>query len=51
MLIPSDENKVILNGSGSDEVELINRNGELKIRMLLTKMFNGDDISAIVYYT
>ena len=28
MLIPSDENKVILNGSGSDEVELINKNGE-----------------------
>ena len=51
MLIPSDENKVILNGSGSDEVELINRNGELKIRMPLTKMFSGDDISATVYYT
>ncbi len=51
MLIPSDENKVILNGSGSDEVELINKNGELKIRMPLTKMLSGDDISATVYYT
>ncbi len=51
MLIPSDENKVILNGSGSDEVELINKNGELKIRMPLTKMFSGDAISATVYYT
>lgn len=50
MLIPSDENKVILNGSGSDEVELINKNGELKIRMPLTKMFSGDNISATVYY-
>lgn len=51
MLIPSDENKVILNGSGSDEVELINKNGELKIRMPLTKLLKGDDISATVYYT
>lgn len=51
MLIPSDENKVSLNGSGSDEVELINKNGELKIRMPLTKMLSGDAISALVYYT
>jgi len=51
MLVPSDENKVILNGSGSDEVELINKNGELKIRMPLTKMLSGDNISATVYYT
>ena len=50
MLIPSDENKVILNGSGSDEVELINKNGELKIRMPLIKMLSGDNISATVYY-
>lgn len=50
VLIPSDENKVILNGSGSDEVELINKNGELKIRMPLTKMLSGDNISATVYY-
>ena len=51
MLIPSDENKVSLKGSGSDEVELINKNGELKIRMPLTKMLSGDAISALVYYT
>jgi hypothetical protein len=51
ILIPSQENKVILNGSGSDEVELINKNGELKIRMPLTKLLKGDDISATVYYT
>ena len=51
VLIPSDENKVSLKGSGSDQVELINKNGELKIRMPLTKMFSGDNISATVYYT
>ena len=50
LLIPSDENKVILNGNGADDVELINRNGELKIRMPLTKLFSGDNISATVYF-
>ncbi|MBS1535364.1 MAG: DUF2807 domain-containing protein [Bacteroidetes bacterium] len=50
ILIPSNENKVLLNGSGSDEVELINKNGELKIRMPLTKMLSGDEVSATVYY-
>lgn len=50
-LIQSPENKVILNGPNSDEVELINKNGELKIRLPLTKMLSGDDISAVVYYS
>ena len=49
-LIPSDENKVQLDGKGSDEVELINKNGELKIRMPLTKLLDGDNISVTVYY-
>lgn len=50
ILIPSDENKVILNGSGSDEVEVVNKNGELKIRMPLTKLLSGDNVSATVYF-
>lgn len=50
VLIPSNENKVILDGSGSNEVELVNKNGELKIRMPLTKIMSGDNISATVYY-
>ncbi|WP_395066935.1 head GIN domain-containing protein [Flavobacterium sp.] len=50
ILIPSSENKVILNGSGSNEVELVNKNGELKIRMSLSKILSGDNISATVYY-
>lgn len=51
MLVPSNQNKVILTGKGSKEVELINKNGELKIRMPLTKLLKGDNISATVYYT
>jgi len=49
-LIPSTENKVVLKGENADEVELVNKNGELKIRMPLTKLLSGDDVSATVYY-
>ncbi|TBX71205.1 DUF2807 domain-containing protein [Flavobacterium silvisoli] len=49
-LIPGSENKVLLDGNGADEVQLVNKNGELKIRMPLTKMLDGDNISATVYY-
>ena len=49
-LIPGDENKVQLDGKGADEVEFVNKNGELKIRMPLTKLLDGDNISVTVYY-
>ena len=50
LLIQSDENKIILNGNGAEDVELINKNGDLKIRMPLTKLLSGDNISATVYF-
>mgnify|MGYP000854442462 CR=1 FL=1 len=50
-LVASTENKVILNGTNSEEVELVNKNGELKIRMPFAKMLSGETISATVYYT
>jgi Putative auto-transporter adhesin, head GIN domain len=50
ILKESNENKVIVDGSGSDDVEIVNKNGELKIRMQLTKMLSGDNVSATVYY-
>lgn len=50
LLIASDENKIILNGNGAEDVELINKNGELKIRMPITKMLSGDNISATLYF-
>jgi hypothetical protein len=49
-LVSGTENKVILKGTNSEEVELINNNGELKIRMPLTKILSGDNVSATVYY-
>ena len=49
-LVASNEYKVILHGKEANQVELVNKNGELKIRMPLTKMLSGDNISATVYY-
>ena len=50
LLVQSSENKIILNGNGADEVELVNKNGELKIRMPLTKLLSGDNVSATVFF-
>ena len=50
VLIFGTENKVILKGANSEEVELINNNGELKLRLPVEKMFAGNTISATVYY-
>jgi hypothetical protein len=49
-LIPSNENKVEIKGSRAAEVEVINNNGDLKIRMPLTKLLKGEVIEATVYY-
>lgn len=49
-LIPASENKVIITGSKKEDVELINKNGELKIRMALKKLLKGDNVEATVYY-
>ena len=49
-LIPSEENKIIIKGEREDEVEVVNKNGELKIRMPFTKLLEGDDISIQLYF-
>lgn len=50
-LVKSTENRIELKGSGSEEVELVNKSGELKIRMPFDKLMQGDNISATLYYT
>ena len=49
-LIPSDQSRVEIEGSRSEDVEVINKNGELKIRMRTTKLLTGENIQAKVYY-
>ena len=49
-LIPSDENKIEITGVKNDLVELITKNGELKIRMPFGQLLAGEGISAQVYF-
>lgn len=49
-LIPSNENKIEISGKNNSDVELINKNGELKIRMPLDKFLKGDDVTALLYF-
>lgn len=49
-LIASTENKIEITGKLADEVEIVNANSELKIRMPLGKLLKGDDIVAKVYF-
>lgn len=49
-LIAAPENKVIITGSREQEVEVLNKNGELKLRMPFPKLLSGDDIKIKLYY-
>ncbi len=49
-LIPASENKIEIKGSRHEEVEVVNKNGELKIRMPLKKLLDGEDITAKLYF-
>ena len=50
-LIKSDENKVVLSGEDTDEVQVINKDGKLKIRMELDNIFDGNRTFVEVHYT
>jgi hypothetical protein len=50
-LIKADENRVEITGDDIQDVEVINKNGKLKIRMKLDKSFNGERTFVSVYYT
>lgn len=50
-LIKSDVNKVEITGDDVDDVEVINKDGKLKIRMKFEKSFNGDRTFVSVFYT
>ncbi|MBD0723628.1 chaperonin [Flavobacterium sp. L1I52] len=49
-LIASNENKVFISGEREKEVEVVNNNGELKLRMPFPKLLSGDAISIKLYY-
>lgn len=49
-LVPANENKIEITGERREDVEIVNKNGELKVRMKLKKLLKGEDITAILYY-
>lgn len=49
-LVESNQNKAIITGAATQDVQFINKNGELKIRMSLEESFQGDLVSVLVYY-
>ncbi|NUY80115.1 DUF2807 domain-containing protein [Flavobacterium sp. MAH-1] len=49
-LVPSDVNKVEITGKRSKEVIVVNKNGELKLGMPATKLLQGEEIEAKIYY-
>ncbi|MBC3845773.1 DUF2807 domain-containing protein [Winogradskyella echinorum] len=50
-MIKSDENKVIVSGKNRRDVEVVNKNGKLKIRMNLEESYDGNDTVIILHYT
>ncbi|HEU0135990.1 MAG TPA: head GIN domain-containing protein [Flavobacterium sp.] len=49
-LVQADENRIVITGSRANDVEVINKNGDLHIRMKLKKLLQGEDISATLFY-
>ena len=50
-MIKSDENKVVVSGKNRKDVEVLNKNGKLKIRMNLEESYDGNDTVVILHYT
>ncbi|WCO01682.1 head GIN domain-containing protein [Psychroserpens ponticola] len=50
-LVKSDVDKVEITGDDIEDVEVINKDGKLKIRMKFDKAFNGERTFVAVYYT
>jgi len=46
----SDQNKVEISGSHKDDVQVVNRNGKLKIRMNISNIYGGEDTVVVLYY-
>jgi hypothetical protein len=51
LLVKSTENKIEITGSEAESVQVVNKSGELKIRLPFTKLLSGDNISATVFFT
>ena len=49
-LVQSSENKIVIKGARESEVEVVNKQGLLKLRMPFPKLLSGDDLDITLYY-
>ena len=49
-LIPSNENKVIISGEYKDKVQVVNKNGLLKIKLNIQKYYSGQGTHVSLYF-
>lgn len=50
-LVKDNVNKVEISGKNTEDVVIVNKNGLLKIKMSLNKIFDGNDIKIKLHYT
>ncbi len=50
-LIQSDVNRIVIKGKNTHDINFVNKDGVLKLRMPLEKKFQGEDTFVEVYYT
>ena len=50
-LIHSDQNRILIKGRNTGDINFVNKDGVLKLRMPLEKKFRGEDTFIEVYYT
>ncbi len=50
-LIKADENRILIKGDHVDDIQFVNKDGVLKLKMQLEKKFQGEDTLIEVYYT
>ncbi|MBO9582971.1 MAG: DUF2807 domain-containing protein [Flavobacterium sp.] len=49
-VVQADQNRIVIKGSREAEVEVVNKNGILKLRMPFPKLLSGNDLSVTLYY-
>lgn len=50
-MIRSDQNRIVIKGDRAGDIEFVNRDGVLKLRMEFDKKFRGEDTLIEVFYT
>ena len=50
-MIKSDNNRVVISGKNKSDVEVVNKNGKLKIRLDIDESYDGNDTVVVLYFT